>query len=65
MSQEPFSWDPPAELFAGAWVEVITVTYTLEGTELILAYYDYAREFQYLYQVWLFFNYVSIFPGGH
>ena len=65
MSQEPFSWDPPAELFAGAWVEVITVTYTPEGTELILAYYDYAREFQYVYQVRLFFNYVSIFPGSH
>ena len=56
MSQEPFSWDPPAELFAGAWVEVITVTYTLEGTELILAYYDYAEEFQYIYEVRLLFN---------
>ena len=41
MSEEQPSWIPSwGELSTGAWMEVIEVLHTPEGTELTLAYYN-------------------------
>ena len=50
MGQEQFSWIPSwARLSTGAFLEVIDVLETPEGTELTLAYYS--GRWQYLYCV--------------